>query len=157
MFGDLRQTYAGLDTVVNRMANALTARGVEQGDRVAMLGHNHHAYVVTWLALARLGVVSVPINFMLKADEVAYVLSHAGATGIIAEDALTGVADSAIAELPEPGIVRLRGVIGLHELHQHAVAILHRPQVNRIARPCQPNGLSDRLQRPRHPVTSVNA
>ncbi|MCU1502943.1 MAG: acyl-CoA synthetase [Ilumatobacteraceae bacterium] len=112
VFGELRQTYAELDSAVNRMANAITERGIGRGDRVAMLGHNHHAYVVTWLALARLGVISVPINFMLKADEVAFVLAHAGAVGIVAEDTLTTVADHAIAALDDPSAVRLRGAIG---------------------------------------------
>ena len=42
----------------------------------------------SYFALARLGAISVPINFMLNADEVAFILDHSGATGIIAEDAL---------------------------------------------------------------------
>lgn len=112
VFGELRQSFAELDTAVNRMANALTERDVAQGDRIAMLSHNHHAYVVTWLALARLGVISVPINFMLTADEVAYVLAHSSAVGIVAEDALTSVADAAIATLDDPAVIRVRGVIG---------------------------------------------
>jgi fatty-acyl-CoA synthase len=112
VFGDLRQSYAELDATVNRLANALTARGVRQGERVAMLGHNHHAYAVTLLALARLGVISVPINFMLTADEVAFVLGHAGATAIVAEDALAGVAEAAITQLDDPSAIRLRGTIG---------------------------------------------
>ena len=112
MFGELRQTFGELDEVVNRTANAFTANGIVQGDRVAMFAHNHHAYIVVWLALARLGVISVPINFMLKPDELAFVLDHAGAVGIVAEDALTGVADSAIASLADPSRVRLRGTIG---------------------------------------------
>ncbi|MFT3855731.1 MAG: acyl-CoA synthetase [Ilumatobacteraceae bacterium] len=112
VFGDLRQTYAGLDEAVNRTANALTARGIRRGDRLAMFAHNHHAYVVVWLATARLGVISVPINFMLTADEVAYVLGHAGATAIVAEDALAPVADAAVAQLDDPSVVALRGVIG---------------------------------------------
>ena len=112
VFGELRQTFAELDATVNRMANAITARGVQRGDRVAMLGHNHHAYAVTWLALARLGVISVPINFMLTADEVAFVLDHSGAIGIVAEDVLCAVADAAVAMLDHPATVRLRGAIG---------------------------------------------
>ncbi len=112
VFGDLRQTFADLDEVVDRTANAFTAHGVRRGDRIAMLGHNHHAYVVVWLALARLGVISVPINFMLTPDEVAFVLDHSGAVGIVAEGALAGVADAAIAGLADPSTVRLRGAIG---------------------------------------------
>jgi fatty-acyl-CoA synthase len=61
VYRDLRQTYAELDDTVNRTAGALTARGVRKGDRVALLSHNNHAYVVLYFALARLGALSVPI------------------------------------------------------------------------------------------------
>src|SRR3954451_13445702 len=95
VFGELRQSYAELDTTVNRTANALAARGVRQGDRVALFAHNSHGFVVTSLALARLGAIMVPINFMLGADEVRYILEHSGASAIIAEDALVPVAEQA--------------------------------------------------------------
>ena len=39
-------------------------------------------------ATARLGAVLVPVNFMLGADEIGFILTHCGATGFIAEDAL---------------------------------------------------------------------
>ncbi|TYB65370.1 acyl-CoA synthetase [Nonomuraea sp. PA05] len=107
VFGDLRQSYADLDLAVNRTANALAARGVGKGDRFAVLSHNNHAYVVAYFALARLGAISVPINFMLGAEEVAYILRHSGATGMLAEEALLPVA--AVAVTPE---VAVRGVIG---------------------------------------------
>ena len=109
VFRDLRQTYAELDAQVNRVANALATRGVSQGDRVAMLSHNNHAFVVVHFALARLGAISVPINFMLGADEVAYVLGHAGAVGMVVEDALVATAQQAI-EVAGASL-RVRGVI----------------------------------------------
>ncbi|MEO3867978.1 acyl-CoA synthetase [Nonomuraea sp. B12E4] len=107
VYGDLRQSYADLDLTVNRTANALAARGVGKGDRFALFSHNNHAFVVTYLALARLGAISVPINFMLGAEEVAYVLEHSGATGMLAEEALLPVAAAAAGPA-----VSVRGVIG---------------------------------------------
>jgi fatty-acyl-CoA synthase len=117
VYGDLRQTYAELDATVNRMANALAGRGVAKGDRIALLSHNNHAYVVAWFALCRLGAISVPINFMLKADEVAFVLQHSGASGLIVEDALATVADDAIALAGGTEQVRVRGSIAEHGQH----------------------------------------
>ncbi|MFI7612456.1 acyl-CoA synthetase [Nonomuraea terrae] len=107
VFGDLRQSYADLDRAVNRTANALAARGVAKGDRFAVLSHNNHAFVVAYLALARLGAISVPVNFMLRAEEVAYVLEHSGASGMLVEEALLPVAEAAVT-----GKVSVRGVIG---------------------------------------------
>ncbi|MEV4105135.1 acyl-CoA synthetase [Nonomuraea sp. NPDC049649] len=107
VYGELRQSYADLDRTVNRTANALAARGVRKGDRFAILSHNNHAFVVAYFALARLGAISVPINFMLGPEEVAYILEHSGATGMLVEEALLPVARSAAGER-----VAVRGVIG---------------------------------------------
>ncbi|SEU19795.1 acyl-CoA synthetase [Nonomuraea wenchangensis] len=105
--GDRRHSYADLDRAVNRVANALAARGVGKGDRFAVLSHNNDAFVMAYFALARLGAVSVPINFMLKSDEVGYILEHSGAIGLLVEEALAPVAAAAAGEG-----VRVRGVIG---------------------------------------------
>lgn len=107
VFGDLRQSYADLDLTVNRTANALAARGVRKGDRFAVFSHNNHAFVVAYFALARLGAISVPVNFMLGAEEVGYILRHCGATGILAEEALLPVAAAAAGDE-----IVVRGVIG---------------------------------------------
>ncbi len=115
IYGTLRQTYAELDTVVNRTANALAQRGVHKGDRIALLSHNNHSFVVAYFALARLGAISVPINFMLGGAEVAYILSHAGASGLIVEDALLSTAQAAITIAGAERAVRVRGVIGALE------------------------------------------
>ncbi len=45
----------------------------------------------------KLGVVLVPVNFMLGADEIAFILGHSGATGMVAEDALATTAEKALA------------------------------------------------------------
>ena len=112
VYRELRQTYAELDAVVSRTAGALAARGVAAGDRIAIFSHNNHAFVVCYFALARLGAVSVPVNFMLGPDEVGYVLAHAEVTGLIAEDALVPVArrTPGVAELA----IRVRNVIMDH-------------------------------------------
>jgi fatty-acyl-CoA synthase len=93
---DETDTFGELDEVVNRAANALTSRGVGRGDRIAVFSHNCREFAVVYFALAKLGAISVPINFMLNAEEVAYILEHSGATGVIAEDALEPVITAAI-------------------------------------------------------------
>ncbi len=109
---DRSYTYAELDAVVDRTANALTARGVARGDRVALLSHNDDGYVVLLFALARLGAIAVPVNFMLRAGEVAYILEHSAAIGVVAESALLPVAQEAIEQAGRAGAVRVRGVLG---------------------------------------------
>eukprot|EP01136_Pigoraptor_vietnamica_P009332 Opistho-1_new@45741 len=77
--GATRWTYAEFDALVSRLAAGLARMGVAQGDKVAVLARNSHGFAALRFALARRGAVMVPINFMLKADEVAYILRHAGA------------------------------------------------------------------------------
>ena len=93
---DESDTFGELDAAVNRTANALAARGVQRADRIAVFSHNCREFVVVYFALAKLGAISVPINFMLNADEVAFILDHSGALGVIAEDGLEPVMTAAI-------------------------------------------------------------
>jgi fatty-acyl-CoA synthase len=113
--GDRRWTFRELDETVNRTANALAERGVAQGDRVALLSHNGWQFVVVAYATAKLGAVLVPVNFMLKAHEVAFILRHSGAGAMIAEDALRDVAEAAIAEAQMPPGVRGWVALAGHE------------------------------------------
>ncbi|MFD1510917.1 acyl-CoA synthetase [Lacimonas salitolerans] len=99
VFRDHSDTFADLDAAVNRAAHALEARGIAKGDRVALFTHNNRAFVVLRYALARLGAVTTPVNFMLTAPDVAYILTHSGARMLIAEDALCATADAALAEM----------------------------------------------------------
>ena len=109
--GDLRVSYAEFDVAVNRAAHALAARGLAKGDRLALLSHNCWQFAVLAFATAKLGVVLVPVNFMLGADEIAYILRHSGASGIVAEDALAPTAEKALDSAGVSGGVR--GWIGL--------------------------------------------
>ncbi|MCW2936545.1 MAG: acyl-CoA synthetase [Actinomycetia bacterium] len=109
--GSRRVSYAEFDASVNRCANALAARGLAKGDRLALLSHNCWHYAVLAFATARLGVVLVPVNFMLGANEVAYILTHSGATALVAEDALAATADQAIESAG--AAVRVRGYVSL--------------------------------------------
>ncbi len=90
--GDTSWTYAEFDAIVSRLAAGLSGIGVKSGDRVAVLARNSHGFAALRFALARMGAVMVPINFMLKAEEVAYILRHAGAETLATD---TGLADLA--------------------------------------------------------------
>lgn len=76
--GETEWSYAELDRLCNRLAHGFLARGIRQGDKVAILSRNSHAFAAMRFALARVGAILVPINFMLNAEEVAYILRHAG-------------------------------------------------------------------------------
>ncbi|WJR78012.1 acyl-CoA synthetase [Bradyrhizobium sp. NP1] len=96
--GETRWTYAEFNALVDRLAAGLAERGVVKGDRVAILARNSHAFVALRFALARLGAVLVPVNFMLKAEEVAYILRHAGARLLATDTAFAPIARAARAQ-----------------------------------------------------------
>ena len=108
--GDLRVSYAEFDAAVNRAAHALADRGLAKGDRLALLSHNCWQYVLLAFATARLGVVLVPVNFMLGAEEIAFILRHSGARSMVTEAALAGTAEKALAAAGTEG--GIRGWIG---------------------------------------------
>eukprot|EP01034_Spumella_vulgaris_P014884 gene14884-19017_t len=75
--GDTCWTFAEFDALVDRVAAGLSGMGVGHASRVAVLARNSHGFAALRFALARLGAVLVPINFMLKAEEVAFILRYA--------------------------------------------------------------------------------
>jgi fatty-acyl-CoA synthase len=95
--GATRWTFREFDEVTGRLAAGLAGIGVGQGVRVAVLARNSHAFAALRFALARLGAVLVPINFMLKAEEAAYILRHAGAGVLATDSGLAELARSAAA------------------------------------------------------------
>lgn len=93
--GETRWSYAELDAIVDTLAGALSASGLQPGDRMAVLARNSHAFVALRFALARMGAVLVPINFMLKAEEVAFILRHSGACMLATDSGLAALSREA--------------------------------------------------------------
>lgn len=78
-----RFRYAELDARCNRTANALAARGVGPGDRVALLLMNGPEFVETFFAAAKLGAGVVPLNWRLVPDELSFILKDSGARTLV--------------------------------------------------------------------------
>lgn len=95
--GDTRWTYAELDAICDRLARALIDSGVAAGDRVAVLARNSHAYAALRFAVARAGAVLVPVNFMLKPPEIAFILRNSQARLLCVDSGLASAAREAAA------------------------------------------------------------
>jgi len=70
-----RMTWGELDATINRLANALVARGGAKAP-VALMLPNGREYLIAQQALARIGATAVQIGYRLKAGEIAYILSN---------------------------------------------------------------------------------
>jgi fatty-acyl-CoA synthase len=69
-------TYAEFFESCSRIASGLQELGIVPGDRVAILSRNSSAFAISRYAIASIGAVLVPVNFMLNAEEAAYILNH---------------------------------------------------------------------------------
>lgn len=87
--GDQRRTYFEVDRRATQIARALVARGVEPGDRVALVQENRIEYIETVVAIARAGGVIVPLLGALTATEHAFMFGDAEAKFVIALSAGT--------------------------------------------------------------------
>ncbi|MFC7047541.1 class I adenylate-forming enzyme family protein [Emcibacter nanhaiensis] len=75
VFNGSRVTYAQLELQVERLACAYIAAGVSKGDRVAVLATTSPDFLVSFLAVARIGAIWVGLNAKYKRDELLYVVS----------------------------------------------------------------------------------
>jgi fatty-acyl-CoA synthase len=85
-------TWGQLDRRVSALADALSRRGVEFGDRVLILMLNRTEYIEAILAVNALGAIAVPVNFRLTPPEIAYLVGNCEARVIITESVLASVA-----------------------------------------------------------------
>ncbi|RYX90407.1 MAG: long-chain fatty acid--CoA ligase [Comamonadaceae bacterium] len=74
--------YAELDRQASRIASALAARGIAQGDRVAMFVGNRLEFMALLFGIWRLGAVAVPIGIRQSAAELGYMLNQCGAAAL---------------------------------------------------------------------------
>ncbi|KAA1425175.1 long-chain-fatty-acid--CoA ligase [Mumia zhuanghuii] len=81
-------THGELSTRSDALGSGLVSLGLEVGDRVAYLARNATEYWELFFAAAKAGLVIVPLNFRLSADEVAWILSDAEPAAILVEDHL---------------------------------------------------------------------
>ncbi|TDV43729.1 AMP-binding protein [Actinophytocola oryzae] len=91
-----RLTFTEIEQRTAGYAHALRRRGVQTGDRVALMLRNRPEFFLLWLGLARLGATTVPMNVKYRTADASHVLVHSDAVLAITEpdlrSALTEVA-----------------------------------------------------------------
>jgi acyl-CoA synthetase (AMP-forming)/AMP-acid ligase II len=101
LFKGLSMTYGQLQEKVEKWASALQSRGVKSGDAFGVVMRNSPEFIITFFALVRLCARVVPINFLLKADEIAYIFEDAGVVGVITQPAFLTRVMEARRKLPK--------------------------------------------------------
>jgi len=77
--GKIEMSYTQLNQQVNRLANALKNIGLISGDKIAMSVPNIIDFPVIYYAVLKLGAIVVPLNILLKKDEILYHLDDSNA------------------------------------------------------------------------------
>ena len=81
---DARQyTYAEFDAAVNRSARMLASRGISKGEAVSLLLRNSAEYLIAYFACWKLGALAGPVNSLLKAQELAFVMQNSEARALL--------------------------------------------------------------------------
>jgi len=92
-------TYRHLNLRVNRLANSLLSLGLKKGDRVGLLFHNSLAYLESYLALYKAGLIWVRLNARLTPTDIKGMIDDSGSSALI-----HGPEFHEIAEEASPGI-----------------------------------------------------
>ncbi|MEH6568564.1 MAG: long-chain fatty acid--CoA ligase [Halioglobus sp.] len=102
---NVRATYADLNRLTNRCASALSAQGLKQGDRVALLMHNSIEYAALFYGAAKLGLIVVPLNTRLTASELSFILSDSGTNLLILDPEFADTAQAIEASEEHPLVI----------------------------------------------------
>ena len=96
------KSYAALDRDADRLASGLTGGiGLRAGDRAAVIMRNSGACVDTWFAMARAGIVDVPVNVAQRGDGLAYVLGQSRSQAVVCDIEFADRLAEVAPELPD--------------------------------------------------------
>ncbi|HEV2349151.1 MAG TPA: benzoate-CoA ligase family protein [Terriglobia bacterium] len=100
LFQKQKLSYHNVAEQVQRAANLLQEGGLVRGDRVVLILYDSPEFVATFWGAIRLGVIPIPTNTLLSAEDYAFMLQDSGARGL--------VVDAALLQKIELGLDRLR-------------------------------------------------
>jgi fatty-acyl-CoA synthase len=103
--GARRYTYLEFLERSNRLANALTQRGIGVGDCVAIMGANTPEMLEAHNAIPMMGAVLNSLNIRLDAKTIAFILAHGEAKVLLTDTAFSVVIKEALTMVEQPILV----------------------------------------------------
>src|SRR5262245_27943211 len=92
-------TYGELRRHTGAIARGLLRRGLERGDRVAILATNRAEFLFSFLGAMQAGLVAVPVNHRLPPDTVGYIVDDCDARIVLGDAARLQLAPASIAKV----------------------------------------------------------
>jgi long-chain acyl-CoA synthetase len=104
-FAGMELTYQELLSLSHKFANALKARGVKKGDRVAVHLPNCPQFAIAYYGLLKLGAIFVPCSPLLVEREMEYQLNDSGAETLVTCDLFFHVVDKVVEKTKVKNLV----------------------------------------------------
>ena len=92
--GGKRLTYQEFYDRVNHLSHCLKSFGVKKNDKVAILHPNCHYFLEAYYGITQIGAISVPINYRLSPEEIAFILQDSESKVLIANPMFQKQVDS---------------------------------------------------------------
>jgi acyl-CoA ligase (AMP-forming) (exosortase A-associated) len=108
-------TYAEVETLSNRLGNALQEMGVRRGDRVATFFRKSIDEVIAVFGILKAGAVFVPVNPLLLPPQISHILNDCRVTAVITDPAGLGFLKEAFETVDSLRFVLSRGPGGAQE------------------------------------------
>jgi fatty-acyl-CoA synthase len=109
-------SYAEVQVWSRQIASGLIARGLKPSEHVALDMANHPEFTAIKFAIARAGAACIPVNFMLRGQELAYVLAQSDAVMLFTMEEFRGHDYLADLERIVPDVPKLRHIFRLAEI-----------------------------------------
>jgi acyl-CoA synthetase (AMP-forming)/AMP-acid ligase II len=118
-----RLSFAELADRARRLANALAARGVARGDRVAVIAQNRHEYIEIFSAAEMAGYIAAPVSFRLTAAELTHLLSDCRPAAVCFAQTYEAQVTTALQKLEQVrALICIGGATGGAEDYENVLA-----------------------------------
>ena len=98
---DRRLTFIEMNERANSFSAFLKENGFIKGNTIAILCKNNEQAIACFFGAAKIGVISVMVNWRLQTDEMQYILSHSDVKMIVYDEVFQPVIDNMKVRLPE--------------------------------------------------------
>ncbi|SFN10164.1 long-chain-fatty-acid--CoA ligase [Thermodesulforhabdus norvegica] len=109
-FENRQLSYGELNRRVNKVAGAIKNLGIGPGDRCILMMQTCPEFVVAYYALAKIGAVIIPVNFLYKAHELRYIISDSQPRAFIGMYPYLDEPARVLADFPECAVRIALGV-----------------------------------------------
>ncbi len=100
-FKDEEVSYSRLNEIANRVANGLIAQGIQKSDKVCLFMANCAEYIYSFFGITKAGAVATPVNSLLKAEEVTYIVNNSDAQTVITQSRFVEIIDKIRSQCPK--------------------------------------------------------